>query len=59
MYGIGLSNFDKPIFLKIRNNYSSFIQLKGAFAGGNPIGKIYAVNLKYYNNYITLKLVIN
>ena len=26
MYGIGLSNFDKPIFLKVRNNYISFIQ---------------------------------
>ena len=59
MYGIGLSNFDKPIFLKIRNNYRSFIQLKGAFAGGNPIGKIDAIYLKYYNNYIILKLVIN
>jgi len=54
-YRTSISQF----FLKIRNNYSSFIQLKGAFAGGNPIGKIYAVNLKYYNNYITLKLVIN
>ena len=59
MYGIGLSNFDKPIFLKIRNNYRSFIQLKSAFAGGNPIGKIVAIYLKYYNNHIILKLVIN
>ena len=59
MYGIGLSNFDKPIFLKIRNNYRGFIQLKGAFAGGNPIGKIDTIYLKYYNNYIILKLMIN
>jgi len=29
MYGIGLSNFGKPIFLKVRNNYNSFIQLNG------------------------------
>ena len=27
MYGIGLSNFGKPIFLEVRNNYRSFIQL--------------------------------